>query len=227
MQAKTLLAQFVRYRGKINIQRPRPPCYEKARIIEATKPIYMDKMTNVPCIANIKKHLNGVEIENPYERLIAKEAKNWFDSSKTILFFHQNSIASEDQFNAKVAFHKNSMTYKVYSRKILSLALEGSKFEGILPFFTSHNSIVFSPHIDISPVLKIVKKIPQMILLAGIIEMRFLNKDEIIQVSKTPSLQICLSQLVQTLDSTSNNFVGGLQSHQSQLVSLLDTHSKS
>lgn len=215
--------QIVRFRGKINIQRPRPPCYEKARLLEATKPRYEPRPYNAVCLQDQMRKKKTKEI-SPYELIIAREVRNWFDHSKAVAIFHKNPIGSDEFFDARVAFHKQGMALKLYGRSILSQALTNSKFEAILPLFATHSCIVFSPEPKVGQILKISKKIPQLVLLAGIAEDRYLSKNEFTALATMPDLQTSRAQFAATLDSIGGQIVNNLQAHQTQLVTLLDIH---
>lgn len=164
--------------------------------------------------------------ENPYHLIIAREVRNWFDYSKMICIFHLNPIHSEDFFNAQVAFHKKGMKLKVYGKKIMKLAIGGTKYEAILPLFDTKYCIAFSPEIKVNDVLKILKKTPQMVLLAGIAYDQYLSKNEFVALSTMSDLQMQRAQFAAVLDSVGGDLVNKLQMHQTQLCSLLDLHAK-
>lgn len=220
------LLQFKRFRGKINIQRPRAPHYERARVIAVTTPIYPKKEQIKPCADTEAIKLLQKKIDNPYEIVLAKEVRSWFDHSPMVGFFHINPINADDYFKAKVAFHKSNMHLKTYGKSIVNRALRDSKFEAVLPVFAAKTCIVFSKEPgNVTTMIKIVKKIPQMHLICGIVEDRLLSKNEMIEYSKMPDLTTVRAQFVAVLNSCAGSqIVQNLESHQQQLVNLLDTH---
>lgn len=187
-----------------------------------------EPLYNQRCIdAALKREMKKQEVtENPYSLIIAREVRNWFDHSKMICIFHLNSIQSEDFFNAQVAFHKQGMKLKAYGKKIMQLAIGGSKYEAILPLFDTKYCIVFSPEIKVNQVLKIVKKAPQFILLAGIAHDRYLSRNEFAALATMPDLQMQRAQFAAVLDSVGGQLVNNLQMHQTELCSLLDQHAQ-
>lgn len=144
------------------------------------------------------------------------------------LILHVNPMNGEDYFSARVAFHKNGMQLKKYGSAILKLALENTKYEELLCLSKTSSfstAFIFTPeHKKISTVLKIIKKIPQMHLLCGIIDDRLLSKNEITDYSKTPSIDVVRSQFVNVLNMASSQLVQNLTSHHSNLVNVLDAH---
>lgn len=194
-------------------------------MIAVTNPIYPRKERE-PCpdIAKVKK----ARPVNPYEKILAREVKNWFDHSKMTAVVHINPINGEDFFKARVAFHKEGMQLKKYGTEILKLALTDSKYEALLPISKTtqfSTGFVFSPeHNKVSSILKIIKKIPQIQLLCGIVEDRLLSRNELVDYSKMPSIDIVRSQFVNVLNMASGQLVQNLSSHQVNLVNILEAH---
>lgn len=102
---------------------------------------------------------------NPYERIIARDVRNWFDTSKMIAICHQNSITGEERFELEVPLRKANMYSKRYGKKIMKLALEDLPYAASLPLYSSHFTLVFSPEINVAAFEKIIKKSPSVILL--------------------------------------------------------------
>ncbi|XP_011161104.2 39S ribosomal protein L10, mitochondrial isoform X2 [Solenopsis invicta] len=158
---------------------------------------------------------------NPYQRILAREVRNWFDNSKMIAICHQNSMTAEDEFELKVPLKRANMYYKRYSRDIVKLALKGSPYSATMPLYSSKFSIVFGSDVNVVAFEKIVKKFPQVILLAGILEGRVLNKEDFLRYGKMDltSSRVHLVQLLQ--NAGGNNLNQQLTHHQSTLVARL------
>uniref|UniRef100_A0A182K6B7 Large ribosomal subunit protein uL10m n=1 Tax=Anopheles christyi TaxID=43041 RepID=A0A182K6B7_9DIPT len=227
LQSRNPLLTFRRFRGKINIQRPRPPHYERARVLEVIKPYYKKPDFSAPCIdAEQAKEMKG-KLDNPYETIIAREARNWFEHSDLVALVHVNSIKQEDMFKAQVALHRHNVSVKVYGKSIMRKAVKDTRFEAILPLFEAKTAIIFSPEVQkIKQVLNVLKKTPQLVLMGGIIEGRLLNKNEFMAYATMPDLTTVRAQFAAVLDNVGGKIVGDLQCHQSQLVNLLDAYSK-
>ena len=166
--------------------------------------------------------------ENKYEIILAKEVKNWFDHSQMIAVFHVNPINGEDFFDARVAFHKNGMQLKKYGSSIMNRALKDTKFEVLLKLSggkTFNTAFVFSPeHTKVATVIKILKKFPQIHLLCGVVEDRLLTKNEFVDYSKMPNIDIVRSQFANVLNMAAGQLVQNLSAHQANLVNVLDAH---
>ena len=213
-----------RFRGKINIQRPRAPHYERARVLAVTQPIYKPKPVNEKCVKDLE--VSAAKPENPYERIIAREVVNWFEHSQFVGIFHVNSVSQEELFKMRVELHKKNISLKSYGPKIMKMALTNTKYENTLPLFEASYCILFAPEAkNVKDVLRITKKVPQLILLAGVLENRIMSRNEITQYAAMPSLQVAQAQLCNVLNSAASGLVHNvLDAHSKQLVQILDVH---
>lgn len=227
MDIKTPIIQFKRFRGKINIQRPQLPHYDRALFNAVTKPIIPLPTVTQICYENRLQGKAAKEtVDHPYERIIAKEVYNWLNYSKLVGIFHINSITAEELFKVRVAFHNKNMHYKSYGKSIIKKAVVNTKYEAMLPLFESKNAVVFSADPQAAQMLKIIKKVPQIILMAAIVEDRLMSKNEVVNYANLPNLTIAQSQLVGVLNSAAGALVNNLQAHQTNLCHSLDAYAQ-
>ncbi|XP_060516752.1 large ribosomal subunit protein uL10m [Cylas formicarius] len=221
--------QIKRFKSKINIQKPKPPHFEKAKYLALAKPWFLSQKknkTSQELCGNVQKLAIKKDEPNPFQNIIAKELYGLFAESKLIAFCHYNPMTSNQKFKANIAFKKEQMHAKQYGKKTLDLALSGTAYEKVLDFYVSHNMIILSPEPNIKKLLKILKKFPQLILLAGIYENRLINRDELTYYSSIPNIQAAQSGLVQTLQQAGSQLVSNLNQHQISLVSNLEERIK-
>ncbi|KAL9705574.1 hypothetical protein quinque_009092 [Culex quinquefasciatus] len=224
LQSRSPLISFQRFRGKINIQRPRQPHYERARVLELVKPVYREPEFNAPC-READRNKSIKHIENQYEKIIAREVRNWLEHSQMIAFVHLNSIRQEDFFKVQVALHRMQMNIKIYSKSIIRQAVDGTKYEAIKPLFDAKTALILCPdETKIRQLLNVLKKTPQFILMAGIIQGQFLSKTEFVNFAALPDLTTARAQLAAVLDSAGAKIVSDLECHQNQLVTMLDSY---
>ncbi|KOB79349.1 putative mitochondrial ribosomal protein, L10, partial [Operophtera brumata] len=226
LQPQTALTIAKRFRGKINIQRPRAPHFERQLLIDLAKPVYGPPKWSVPQIVVCEKENTSVkkEIDNPFERILARECLNWFNTSKMVVFLHLNSISMEEKTPIFAALTKNKMHLRCYGKKIVSMATTGTRYEAVNHLFTSHQNIIFGQPENAAKLFKILKKTPQLVVMAGIIQDRLMSKNELVEFSQLPSLDAARSQLCAVLDSAGSCIVNQLNQSQQTLVSHLDKH---
>lgn len=229
LQSENVLVQSKRFRGKINIQRPKPPHYERALFNAVTEPIYPKTPLVVDCrqkqleILKIDKTKNN---PNQFELILARELRQEFDENEMVLICHMNSQKAYDLFQFKVALHQFGVRVKIHGPRVRRAVLEGHKYENLLKLMDVSHCMLFGHPSSIGDVLKVLKKTRQMILLAGAMSDRILSKDQLVEYSKLPDLQVVRAQFAATLTTAGGQIVNYLQAHQSNLCYLLDAHAK-
>ncbi|CAH4005998.1 unnamed protein product [Pieris brassicae] len=216
-----------RFRGKINIQKPKKPHFEKQLLIDITQPTYGPPKSSLPQYAFCNKDkptFTKKEIDNPFERILARECLEWFNTSKMVVFLHLNSINMEDKTPIFAALKKNDMHLRTYGKKIVSMATTGTRYEVVNQLFTSHQNVIFGQPKNAQKMFKILKKAPQLVVMAGIIEDRLMSKNELVEYSNLPNLEMARSQLCSVLQSAGSCLVSQLNQNQQTLVSHLEKH---
>ncbi|XP_034826845.1 large ribosomal subunit protein uL10m [Maniola hyperantus] len=216
-----------RFRGKINVQKPRKPHFGRQILIDISKPYFGPPKSMLPEIMTcekVKDTMAKKEIDNPFERILANECLNWFNTSKMVVFLHVNSISMEDKTPIFAALKKNNMHLRTYGKKIVSMATKGTRYDAVNQLFTSHQNIIFGQPENAAKMFKILKKTPQLIVMAGIIQDKLLSKNDLVEFSKLPSLDVARSQLCSILQSAGSCLVGQLNQNQQMLVSCIEKH---
>ena len=161
--------QQIRFRSKINIQKPKPFHHERGKVMKLITPFYENpdkgKALWEVCKNTDKKKVERKLKENPYQIILAREVRNWFNSSKMIAFFHKNSVTAEDDFDFKVNLKRNNMYGKFYGQAILRLALTDTVYAPALKLFGPPGYIVFSPDVNVTALNRAAKKTPQVTLI--------------------------------------------------------------
>lgn len=217
-----LLYQQKRYRGKINIRKPK--IYFKKRVLnELLTPFFINPNKD-KTLEQLCENTKTKEFENrlgPYDTIIAREVRNWFDNSKMIVILHVNSIMELDVFDVKVALFKENMHYKRYGAHIVSNMIKDSPYENLAPLISNYTAFVFSPEIKIAAVNKIFKKNKKMYILGGVLEGQILKYDDFLKF-KDITITIAQSNLVQVLQNAGGvNLTRQLTHHQSTLLTRL------
>lgn len=158
--SSTILYQQKRFRGKINIQKPRKPHYQRALVNVFLTPFYKHKNEDKSLEELCRKanKVDRTEEYNTYQRIIAREVRNWFDESKMVAICHQNPMTGEENFEWAVSLRKANMYIKRYSNKIMKLALKDSPYEATLPLYSSSFTLVFGPDINVVAFEKSIKR---------------------------------------------------------------------
>lgn len=196
-----------------------------------TEPIYPFKTAVDLChqkqaSQKARERLTIEEALNPYEKILAKELGDVFSSAKMVLLCQKNSMDAFDFFNFRVALHKKNIKTKVMSRKLIQAAIEDTKYSTMLPLLmqTQHNCMLFSDEWNVDDVLKILKKTPKVILLAGSLGDQYMSKTQLENYANLPDLTTLRAQFVATLNAAGGQLYNHLQAHQSNFAYMLDAH---
>ncbi|KAK7793228.1 hypothetical protein R5R35_005078 [Gryllus longicercus] len=219
--------QFVRYR-RINIQKPRPPHYVRKLVLHVCEPQYEKPKKSIQelCLRPVFLTKKQKVEENPFQTLLARDLVNWCEKSNCIYIFQQNSITGPDIFKAKVLFKRQQMALQKYDRPTMEEAFSSNdKYKALLPLIVgSPLSLAFGSEPQVSTVLKICRKVPELILLAGIFDNRLLSRSEMMEYTYFPNLQTAQAQLVSVLNSAATQLVQNMNQHQQTLVGHLEKH---
>lgn len=168
LEACSPLVQAKRFRGKLNTKKPQKPHFVRQKFLDVAEPIYVNPRKNLPmvdlCDKSIKYYPKNEE-ENPFQRILANELREKFETSRLIAFCHLNPMSADYNLRAYIMFKKQNMLMKNYGKKTVAMALEGTRFEPVSEFYLSRNMLIFSPEPEIKKMLKVLKKYPQLVLL--------------------------------------------------------------
>lgn len=223
--------QCKRLKSKINIQKPRAPHYERALWLAVTQPRY-PRVTAVDLCQRkmerkqLEKEASVTKELHPYEAILTRELAAHFDKAQMILICQKNSIDSYEFFKFRVECHKRKVKTCIHNRKIMKSALQGTRFEAMLPILlqTPYSCILFGEEWNVDSMLNVFKKSPKVLLLAGSLGDRFMSRAELEQFALLPDLTTVRAQFVATLNSVGSQLTNNLQAHQSNLCQLLDSH---
>lgn len=229
----TPFLQVLRFR-RINIQKPRPPFYVRAKVLEFVKPqlpkldvTLWNKPTAVTCKKQEELEHGKTRIVNPYEQLLAKDLYNMFATSKLIAFFHRNPYNTEEKFKMDVAFKKEGMYLKENSKHTVKIAVENTPYETILPLFQSRTVMLFSEEPKVRKLLRMIKKMPSIILICGIVEGKLMSLSQMQEYSQLTDIAMARAQLVSVLNSAQLQLANSLTYHQTSLVLGLEQYAQS
>jgi len=226
----------VRYANRINVQKPRPPHYERQKIEALVAPKFFEKGERDRWFLPIAEQcLKQEELDekkktsedNPHQRLLAKDLRNWFMNSKLIAFFHENPIKFDPRFEAEVKLRKENMYMKKLGRHTVEMALESTQYTAVLPLFSSSTVMVFCSDPKLDKLLKVTSKLHHYVLLAAIVEDRLMSVSQLKSLSQVKDITTARAQLVSLLNTVQSQMVASLIYHQSNLVGGLQQYAES
>ncbi|CAG2241222.1 MRPL10 [Mytilus edulis] len=209
--------QWTAVRGgkKWNVQRPKPRVW-KARVLESiTRPIYVEDI--VPISQSCEKleiTTQDTEVDE-YEEFMYKQVKKMFDENTMILVCQMLSMPTVDKRKAINTMKDNGMRLWFYNNRLIRRAItEYSQYKNMAPWIIGSNVYVVCPEPKVKEALKILKKIPDFIVLGGLVENSLYSKDGLTHYSQLPNIEQLRGELVSVL-----NMAAGGKTH-----SLLESH---
>ena len=176
---------------KPDIYKHRHAAWERMQLLEFTKPTYQLKhpTTEVlwqecPREEELKNKYEKFKKPNELEVLYAREMRNFFEQASMIGIFHVNSIKGRSQRVAWQNARRHGMELKKYNNRICREALHGTKWEEAVLVLSENGRMEtqFTFHlgpadqVDPARLLAYDKKVPEFILLAGIIGNQMLDR---------------------------------------------------
>ncbi|XP_015428623.1 PREDICTED: 39S ribosomal protein L10, mitochondrial [Dufourea novaeangliae] len=216
-----LLYQQKRFRGKINLKKPKVH-YTRAVLNELLTPFFPNPLKDKPIYELCAESMVQKEFPlGPYDKILIKDVRNWFDKSKMIACLHVNSIKCNDMFEVAVPLRRQNMYYKYYGPHIIKAAIAGTCYEGIGPLISKQTGYIFSPDINVLALEKILKKVPQLYTLGGVLDGYVFKYDDFLKYGQMDMVTAQLG-LVQALQNAGGvNLNRQLTHHQTTLVTRL------
>ncbi|XP_076368658.1 mitochondrial ribosomal protein L10 isoform X3 [Tachypleus tridentatus] len=172
------------------------------------------------------RHRSKVRVRNPREPHFPR--KLMLEATKPIISKPTEPVWERCTEISKTIIEMPNFHLRTYNNSTVRLALTGTPYESILHLITSHNAIVLSPEDRALKLLQLDKKMPQFILLGGIIDNQLLSREGLRAYSQLPSLEVMQAQVCATLSMASGGHLSSLLSHhQGSLIRNLEQYSKS
>ncbi len=155
------------------------------------------------------------------------ELSKIFLSKKIVLFVKYSHLSVHYIDNLRSALRECDATFKVIKNKLSKIAFQRNNLNYDEDFFIGPNSIVFSDNpIEMVKVLfKFSKANNQLKISSALLDKDVLNYDELVQLSKIPSLEVIRSKILQSLLFPGKSVLQNLNFFSSKLVYLLSNFS--
>ena len=169
---------------------------------------------------------------HPYDKLLAEDMKLELSSSRMICFFHTNIMTNREKKECSNHFQHEDMYLRYYNEDVAQLALNGTKYQNALHLCRTSDwvtlkkdvTLLFSAEPQVSKLLKVTKKCPQLILMAAIIDDRFLSVDDLKDYNRLPNLATLRAQLSHTLSMATQSIVNKTVYPISKLTNNIDSY---
>ena len=146
-----------------------------------------------------------IELKQP----IVDEIKAHIDGAQTAVIINYSGVTVEQDTKLRKAMREAGITYKVYKNTLMKRAFVGTEFEALNESLEGPNAIAISKEDATAParlVAKFAKEIPNLEMVAGVVEGQFYDAKGMQAISQIPGREILLGRLLGSMQSPIANF---------------------
>ncbi len=156
---------------------------------------------------------------------IAKEYNEKFKNNPYLFVVEYKGLTVKEIERLRQNLKKAKADFKVIKNTLLKIASNDTDAEKIQELFSGPTAVAVCKEDPVS-VAKVftesLKILPVLKLKGGVVEGKAVNVDDIIKLSKLPSREVLISQLLGLLSSPISNFMGTLMQLQRHLLYALN-----
>ncbi|XP_055553756.1 39S ribosomal protein L10, mitochondrial [Falco cherrug] len=213
--------QLVRRGSKAVTRHWKAMHFQRQKLMAVTE--YLAPRPAVPphCLAPRKE---ASQEDNGYARLLQRQVEEVFRDSRMIAVCQYNSMPDEDMVLMRHYLRKYNIEVKFVLNEIVRPVLSQSKYKNLLPLFVARNILLVSPETKAREMLRVLKGVPQVNLLAACIDDTILSRQGVENFAKLPPLEAAQGQTVGALGLLPSQTSSLLQCGSAHLTALLDQH---
>jgi len=159
---------------------------------------------------------------------LLKEIRSTFETNSKVLIFHFNALSPDEWLDIRHDMRRERIEIKKYPNKLAKKSLEDTVYTNLQCLFESYTAVAFcnSDTVNLKNIVKIFNSTPKVELIGGKIDNTLMNKLQIEQYSKLPSLEQLHGELVSLLSMPGQQLLRSLQTNQSNLSMSLEQYIK-
>ena len=146
-----------------------------------------------------------IELKQP----IVEEIKAHIDGAQTAVVINYSGVTVEQDTKLRKAMREEGVVYKVYKNTMMKRAFEGTDYAALNDCLEGPNAIAISATDATAParlVAKFAKDIPNLEMVAGVVEGQFYDAKGMEAISKIPGREELLGRLLGSMQSPVTNF---------------------
>lgn len=146
-----------------------------------------------------------IELKQP----IVDEIKAHIDGAQTAVVINYSGVTVEQDTKLRKAMREAGITYKVYKNTLMKRAFVGTAYEALNDSLEGPNAIAISKEDATAParlVAKFAKDIPNLEMVAGVVEGQFYDAKGMQAISQIPGREELIGRLLGSMQSPIANF---------------------
>ena len=151
-----------------------------------------------------------------------------FAETSFVLVAQNKGLTVADVSELRRRMRAAGATYKVAKNRLATLALEGTRFDGVQPLLKGPTAIAWStdPVAVAKTAVEFAKTNDKFVVLGGALGTQTLNADGVKALAELPSLETLRAQLVGLIQTPATRIAGILQAPGGQVARVLSAYAK-
>ena len=151
-----------------------------------------------------------------------------FAETSFVLVAQNKGLTVADVSELRRRMRAAGATYKVAKNRLATLALEGTRFQGVAPLLKGPTAIAWStdPVAVAKTAVEFAKTNDKFVVLGGALGTQTLNAEGVKALAELPSLETLRAQLVGLIQTPATRIAGILQAPGGQVARVLSAYAK-
>jgi large subunit ribosomal protein L10 len=151
-----------------------------------------------------------------------------FADTSFVLVAQNKGLTVADVSELRRRMRAAGATYKVAKNRLATLALEGTRFDGVKPLLKGPTAIAWStdPVAVAKTAVEFAKTNDKFVVLGGALGTQTLNAEGVKALAELPSLETLRAQLVGLIQTPATRIAGILQAPGGQVARVLSAYAK-
>jgi len=137
------------------------------------------------------------------------EIESLMKNAKSVAIVEYRGLTVKALESLRKTLRKNNSSFSVFKNTLVNIAGKNLGYEGLAEHLEGPNAFVFSNEDEVSAlkdIVKFAKQNEEMVIKAGIVGGKVLNKEEVIAISKLPGKNGLLSMFLSCIQSPITKF---------------------
>jgi len=151
-----------------------------------------------------------------------------FADTSFVLVAQNKGLTVAEVSNLRRRMREAGATYKVAKNRLATLALDGTRFQGVAPLLRGPTALAWStdPVAVAKTAVEFAKGNDKFVILGGALGVQTLNLDGVKALAELPSLETLRAQLLGLIQTPATRIAGVLQAPGSQLARVFAAFAK-
>ncbi|NWV57031.1 RM10 protein, partial [Daphoenositta chrysoptera] len=162
--------------------------------------------------------------EQGYARALRRQLEQSLQGSRMVAVCQYSPMPAEDAAALRLFLRRHNIHLKFALNEVVRPLLAQSKYRNLLPLLACRNALLVSPEAPAREMLRVLKGVPQVILLGACIDDTILSRQGVENFARLPPLEVSQGQTVAALSLLPSQTSSLLQRGPAHLTALLDEH---